>query len=76
MLTLHQSSPEEKDILLRVDTEKARNQWIQLITKASLDFITTKKKMEREKREQRKKHIITALLVHILCIPGSLCYGV
>ena len=52
MLSLLQSSPEEKDILLRVDGEKARDQWIKKLTKASLEFITTKKKMEREKQEQ------------------------
>lgn len=52
MLSLLQTSSEEKDVLLRVDSEKARDQWIQKLTRASLDFITTKKKMEREKREQ------------------------
>ena len=54
LLNLQQSSPEEKDILLRVDSEKARDEWVKMLTKASLDYITTKKKMEREKREQRE----------------------
>ncbi len=70
MLTLQQSSPEEKDILLRVETEKARDEWVKMLTKASLDFITTKKKMEREKKEQCK-HMLNTLLVvrmYIMCM--------
>jgi len=54
MLSLLQSSPEEKNILLRVDGERDRDQWQKKLTKASLDFLTTKKKMEREKKEQCK----------------------
>ena len=64
MLTLHQSSPEEKDILLRVDTEQARDQWIKMLTKASLDFVKTKKKMEREKQERRKWQCVGPTYVH------------
>ncbi len=52
MLSLLQPSSEDKDILLRVDGEQPRDMWIKKITKASLDFITTKKKMEREKKEK------------------------
>ena len=65
MLTLHQSSPEDKDILLRVETEQARDQWVKSLTKASLDFITTKKKMEREKQEQREHVVLCTLCVNI-----------
>ena len=61
MLSLTQNSPEEKDILLRVDTEKARDEWIKKLTKASLDYLTTKKKMEREKQEQCMLYISNCL---------------
>ncbi len=42
----------DKDIPLRADSDHKRDQWLKIITKACLDFVTTKKKMEREKREQ------------------------
>ena len=59
MLNLIQSSPEDKDILLRVETEQSRDQWVKKLTKASLDFMTTKKKMDREKQEQCKDVLYT-----------------
>lgn len=54
LMNLLQTSPEEKDILLRVESVQARDQWIKKLTKASLDYITTKKKMEREQKEKCK----------------------
>lgn len=53
-MSLLQSSPEEKDMQLRVDGEQTRELWLKRLTKASLDYITTKKKMEREKHEKCK----------------------
>ena len=39
-------------MLLRVDGENERDQWLKRLTKASLDYITTKKKMEKMKQEK------------------------
>ena len=40
--------------MLRVDAENVRDQWLKILTKAGVDFITTKKKIEKEKQEQCK----------------------
>ena len=45
---------EDKEVPLRAETDKVRDQWMQQITKATLDYVTTKKKMDREKEEQCK----------------------
>jgi len=52
LLLLSPSSSEEKDILLRVDTENVRDLWFKKLGKASVDYVTTKKRMEREKQEK------------------------
>ena len=48
-LIMHTS--EEKEVPLRAESEKVRDQWMQKITKATLEYMTTKKKMDREKEE-------------------------
>ena len=45
---------EDKEVPLRAENDKVRDQWMQKITKATLDYVTTKKKMDREKEEQCK----------------------
>ena len=47
-------SSEDKEVPLRAESDKVRDQWMQQITKATLDYVTTKKKMDREKEEQCK----------------------
>ena len=44
-------SSEEKDLPLRADSDHKRDQWLKVVTKACLEYMTTKKKMEREKME-------------------------
>ena len=51
-LLMHTS--EDKEVPLRAESDKVRDQWMQQITKATLDYVTTKKKMDREKVEQCK----------------------
>ncbi len=51
---------EDKDIPLRSDSDHKRDQWLKLITKASLACVTTKKKMEREKKEMSKQGVMVA----------------
>ena len=51
-LVMHTS--EDKEVPLRAEDDRARDQWMQKITKATLEFMTTKKKMDREKEEQCK----------------------
>lgn len=53
-LMMHTS--EEKEVPLRAENDRVRDQWMQKITKATLDYMTTKKKMDREKEEQCKWH--------------------
>ncbi len=55
---------EEKDIPLRADSDHKRDQWVKLITKACLDFVTTKKKIEREKKEL-SKHLLLLIIVNV-----------
>jgi hypothetical protein len=45
---------EDKEVPLRAESDKMRDQWMQQITKAALDYVKTKKKMDREKEEQCK----------------------
>ena len=45
-------SSEEKEVPLRAENDRVRDQWMQKITKATLEYVTTKKKMDREKEEQ------------------------
>ena len=51
-LIMHSS--EEKEVPLRAENDRVRDQWMQKITKATLEYVTTKKKMDREKEEQCK----------------------
>ena len=47
------TASEEREILLKAESDRMRDQWMQKITKASLAYITTKKKQEREAQEKR-----------------------
>ena len=51
---------EDKEVPLRAESNKVRDQWMQKITKATLEYVTTKKKMDREKEEQCKPQLAVA----------------
>ena len=59
---------EEKEVPLRAENDRVRDKWMQKITKAILEYMTTKKKMDREKEEQCK-FSSSVIFTQALCKP-------
>ena len=59
---------EDKEVPLRAESNKVRDQWMQKITKATLEYVTTKKKMDKEKEEQCKPQLaVASFIVSVSC---------
>ena len=48
------SEGEEKEIVLKCDSEEARNTWLQKVVKASISFSQAKRKRNKEMKEKSK----------------------